>query len=155
MPQFKTTRLVAVPPNIAYAVAADVSSYKEFLPLLERSVVRGTITQSNNLTSFNAELAVGYAKLNVREAFISKVKCDATTKTVTATSEDAPFKNMKTVWAIRDVNGQSEVSISIDYAMRSMLMQFAVSGAMEMAVNKIMTAFETRAKIIHSMSKTS
>jgi coenzyme Q-binding protein COQ10 len=155
MPQFNTTRLVAVPPDVAYTVAADVSSYAEFLPLLERSGIRGTITQFDNVTSFNAELAVGYAKLNLREAFISKVKCDATTKTVTATSADAPFKNMKTVWAIRDVNGQSEVSISIDYTMRSMLMQFAVSGAMEMAVNRIMTAFETRAKFIQSVSKTS
>lgn len=142
-------------PDIAFAVASDVASYKDFLPLLERSVIRGTPTETNNVKSFNAELAVGYAKLNLREAFISKVVCDGNTKTVTATSTDAPFKDMKTVWSIREANGQSAVTISIDYSMRSMLIQFALSGAMDMAVNKVMTAFEARAKSVQMQSKTS
>jgi coenzyme Q-binding protein COQ10 len=155
MPHFKTTRRVAVPPDVAYDVAADVAAYKEFLPLLERSAIRGAMNEKDNVTSFNAELAVGYAKLNLREAFISKVMCDSNTKTVTATSQDAPFKDMKTIWSIRDVEGQSEVSISIEYAMRSILLQFAVTGAMEMAVNKVMTAFEARAKSRYKVSSSS
>jgi coenzyme Q-binding protein COQ10 len=155
MPHFKTTRRVTVPPAVAYDVAADVAAYKEFLPLLERSTIRGAMTEKDSVTSFNAELAVGYAKLNLREAFISKVTCDKNTKTVTATSQDSPFKDMKTVWSIREIDGQSEVSISIDYAMRSMLLQFAISGAMEMAVNKVMTAFEARAKSRYNASITS
>jgi coenzyme Q-binding protein COQ10 len=155
LPQFKTTRRVAVPPEIAFAVASDVASYKEFLPLLERSVIRGTPTELDNRKTFNAELAVGYAKLNLREAFISKVVCDGNIKTVSATSSDAPFKDMKTVWSITDANGQSDVTISIHYSMRSMLMQFALAGAMDMAVSKIMTAFEARAKSVQMQSKTS
>lgn len=155
MPQFKTTRRVAVSPEIAFAVAADVAAYKDFLPLLERSVIRGTPMEFGDIRTFNAELAVGYAKLNLRETFVSKVTCDANAKTVTATSNDSPFKNMKTVWSIREVNEQSDVTISIDYSMRSMLMQFAISGAMEMAVNKVMTAFEAQAKLIQMQSKTS
>ena len=155
MPQFKTTRRVAVPPEIAFTVASDVASYREFLPLLEKSVVRGTPIETNNVKSFNAELAVGYAKLNVRETFISKVTCDGNIKTVTATSHDAPFKDMKTVWSIRDFHGQSDVTISIDYSMRSMLLQFAVSAAMDVAVNKVMTAFEARAKSLQTQSKAS
>lgn len=146
---------MAVAPEVAYAVASDVGAYKDFLPLLERSVIRGTPSTSNNITTFHAELEVGYAKLNLRESFISRVTCDANKKTVTATSQDSPFKDMKTIWSIADVNGQSDVTISIDYSMRSMLLQFAVNGAMEMAVNKIMTAFEARAKSLQIQSKTS
>jgi coenzyme Q-binding protein COQ10 len=154
MPVFKTSRRVSVPPDIAYAVAADVASYKDFLPLLERSSLRGAVIEDGDINRFNAELAVGYAKLNLREAFVSQVTCDSGKRTVTATSQDAPFRDMKTVWSIRDVNGQSDVTISIDYAMRSMLLQFAVSGAMDMAVNKIMTAFEARALAVQRASKT-
>jgi coenzyme Q-binding protein COQ10 len=145
MPQFKTTRRVAVPPDIAYRVASDVGAYQEFLPLLEKSVVRGTPSVTGTIARFSAELTVGYAKLNVRETFVSKVTCDAAAKTVTATSQDAPFNDMKTIWSISDANGQSDVTISIDYTMHSMLLQFAVSGAMDMAVNKVMAAFEARA----------
>jgi coenzyme Q-binding protein COQ10 len=146
---------VAVSPDLAYAVASDVAAYKDFLPLLERSVIRGTPTEADNVKSFNAELAVGYAKLNLRETFTSKVVAEGNSRTVTATSSDAPFKSMKTTWSIRDVNGQSDVTISIDYTMRSMLMQFALAGAMDMAVNKVMSAFEARAKLLQTQSKIS
>jgi coenzyme Q-binding protein COQ10 len=149
MPVFQTSRRVAVPADIAYAVAADVASYKNFLPLLEQSQIRGLVEEKNQVKTFNAEVSVGYAKLNLRETFFSRVVCDATSRTVTATSQDAPFRDMKTIWTIREVNGQSDVSISIDYAMRSMLLQFAISGAMDMAVNKVMTAFEARAKALY------
>jgi coenzyme Q-binding protein COQ10 len=154
MPSFKTSRRVAVPPAAAYAVAADVASYKDFLPLLERSLIRGGITETNNVKTFNAEVAVGYAKLNLRETFFSRVVCDANTHTVTATSQEPPFEHMTAIWTIRAINNQSEVSISIDYAMRSLLLQFALVGAMDMAVSKILTAFEARAKSIHNVSIT-
>jgi coenzyme Q-binding protein COQ10 len=155
MPQFKTTRRVAVPPDIAYKVASDVAAYKDFLPLLERSTVRGSPSIQNNISKFHAELAVGYAKLNLREAFISKVVCDGNTRTVTATSQDAPFKAMTTMWSITEANGQSDVTISIDYAMRSMLIQFALNGAMDMAVNKVISAFEARATLLQTQFKIS
>lgn len=145
MPVFNSSRLVVVAPAVAYAVAADVASYRDFLPLLESSAIVGPSTESNGIKSFNAELIVGYAKLNFREAFISRVFCDAARWTVIASSQQPPFRDMKTTWTIRDVNGTSDVSISIDYAMRSMMLQFAVSAAMEMAVQKVMSAFEARA----------
>jgi coenzyme Q-binding protein COQ10 len=155
VPHFKTSRRVAVSSDIAFEVASNVAAYKDFLPLLEGSVIRGTPVDHNGVKSFNAELTVGYAKLNLRETFISQVVCDAAVKTVTATSQEAPFKHMKTMWSINSVNGQSNVTISIDYAMRSMLLQFAIAGAMEMAVNKIMSAFETRAKQVYNSRITS
>jgi coenzyme Q-binding protein COQ10 len=155
MPVFKTTRRVAVPPAAAFAVAADVASYKDFLPLLERSLIRGGVTDIDNVKTFNAEVAVGYAKLNLRETFFSRVVCDANTHSVTATSQEPPFKHMTAIWTIRDINNQSEVSISIDYAMRSLFLQFALAGAMDMAVTKIMIAFEAQAKALHTASKTS
>ena len=154
MPSFKTTRRVAVPADVSYAVAADVSSYKDFLPLVERSLVRGKITEIAGIKTFSAEVAVGYAKLNLREIFYSRVVCDANKHTVTATSQEPPFKHMTAIWTIRDINGQSEVSISIDYAMRSLFLQFAIAAAMDTAVNKIMNAFEARAKSVHNASKT-
>ena len=155
MPTFKTVRSVAVPFDVAFEVASDVASYKLFLPLLERSVIRGKVHEDDGIRTFDAELAVGYAKLGLREAFVSRVVCDKAKGTVTATSRDAPFKDMKTVWAIRQMGNATDVSISIDYAMRSPLMQLAVSGAMSMAVEKVMSAFEQRAKLLYSASKIS
>lgn len=155
MPVFKASRRVKVPPDVAYAIAADVASYKDFLPLLERSSIRGAIVEEGYIKRFQAELAVGYAKLNLRESFVSQVMCDSDKRTVTATSQEAPFRDMTTVWSIRVVNGHTDVAISIDYAMRSMLLQLAISGAMDLAVNKVMAAFEARALAVQRANKTS
>ena len=155
MPAFKTTRRVAVPAAVAYAVAADVASYKDFLPLVERSQIRGTVTEKAGVTTFSAEVAVGYSRLNLHETFHSRVVCDANAYTVTASSQEAPFRTMTATWTIRAVAGQSDVSVNVNYSMRSMLLQFAISGAMDMVVNKVMTAFEARAKAVQIASKTS
>jgi coenzyme Q-binding protein COQ10 len=150
MPHFRAKRLVAVPADTAYAVAADVAVYKEFLPLLEQSRIVDAVSEESGLRMFRAELAVGYSKLRLREKFISNVVCDGARCTVTATSQESPFRNMKTVWTIGESSGQAEVTIDIDYAMRNPLLQVALGGVMEMAVNKVMTAFEARAKSVYA-----
>jgi coenzyme Q-binding protein COQ10 len=155
MPHFKMSRRVAVPPDIAFAVASDVSSYASFLPLLESAIIRGPVTEANGIKTFSADLIVGYSKLGLRERFISKVTCDKPNLTVTATSHDPPFKSMLTTWTIKEATRESNVSVEIDYAMRSMLLQFALVGAMDMAVSKIFTAFEARAMFLHRQSITS
>jgi ribosome-associated toxin RatA of RatAB toxin-antitoxin module len=148
MPQFNTSRRVAVPADVAFEVASDVSAYAEFLPLLESVVIRGPTTETDGVKKFSADLAVGYAKLNLRERFTSKVSCDQRHLTVTATSHDPPFKTMTTQWKITRHGETSDVAVMIDYSMRSMLLQFAMLGAMDMAVNKVMSAFELRAKYV-------
>jgi coenzyme Q-binding protein COQ10 len=154
MPHFKTSRRVAVPAAVAFAVASDVKTYAEYLPLLESAVIRGPVTTGEGVTRFTAELVVGYAKLGLRERFNSKVVCDAPKLLVTATSQDPPFKSMQTQWMIRPVGETSDVSITIDYAMRNPLLQLALAGAMDMAVNKVLTAFEARALSLHKASAT-
>jgi coenzyme Q-binding protein COQ10 len=155
MPHFRAKRLVAVPAGIAYGVAADVAAYKEFLPLLEQSRIVGAVSEEGGSCRFRAELAVGYSKLRLREKFTSSVFCDNIKQSVTATSQEPPFRNMKTVWTIRDVSGQAEVTIDIDYMMRNPLLQIALGGVMEMAVNKVMAAFETRARSIYAATSKS
>jgi coenzyme Q-binding protein COQ10 len=155
MPHFKTSRRVAVPPHVAFAVASDVAAYSAFLPLLESAVIRGAVTESEGIKQFSAELVIGYAKLGLRERLLSEVICDQPKLTVTATSKDPPFKTMQTQWVITPAQNMSDVSITIDYAMRNPLLQFAIAGAMDMAVNKVLAAFEARALSVHRASPTS
>jgi coenzyme Q-binding protein COQ10 len=155
MPHFRAKRLVTVPAGIAYAVAVDVTAYKEFLPLLEESQIVGTVIEEGGTHRFHAELAVGYSKLRIRERFTSTVVCNDVKRTVTATSQEPPFRNMKTVWTIGEVSGQAEVTIEIDYAMRNPLLQVALGGVMEMAVNKVMVAFEGRARSVYAATSKS
>ncbi len=145
MPVFQTTRRVAVPADVAFAVAADVGSYREFLPLLQRSTIRGKRTATTAGEEFDAELAIAYPKLGLAESFVSRVETDSAQRTVRATSSDAPFRAIDTLWRITPAGGVADVSIRIDYAFRNPLIQLAAGGLMDMAIQKVMAAFETRA----------
>ena len=149
MPSFSTTRRVGVPAAVAYGVAADVGAYQQFLPLLQRSEVRGSKQFENGCEVFEAELTVAYEKLGFRESFVSAVVCDLGKLTVTANSADGPFRAMRTVWSFKPAGVKTDVTIYIDYNMRNPLVQFAVAAAIGMAVEKVMAAFEVRAKALH------
>ena len=148
MPVFKTERHVDVPPDVAFSVAADVASYKQFLPLVTRSVVRGKKEKTDAGEVFSAELAVAYPKLGLSESFVSHVTTDNDNRVVRASSSDKPFRTLEAKWTISETTGGSIVAIAIDYSFRSPMLQLIASGLMGMAVQKVMTAFEARAKAI-------
>jgi ribosome-associated toxin RatA of RatAB toxin-antitoxin module len=152
MKTFTTSRVVHVPPDIAYRVAADVPAYKDFLPLLQRSIVRGTRQAFGNGEKFKAELVVAVEKLGLRESFVSDVTTDPVTRTVHAMSVEGPLHTLNVHWKIADANGGCEVTVAIDYGFKSRMLQFAASQALELATPRIMKAFEDRAMALARQS---
>jgi coenzyme Q-binding protein COQ10 len=148
MPVFKTSKRVAVGADVAFSVAADVARYKEFLPLLQRSTIRGGKQDTDAGQRFDAELAIAYDKLGLRESFISTVDTHTVDRRVVATSQDGPFRNLKAQWTITPAVQGCDVAIEIDYAFKNVLLQMAAGGVMNFAVEKVMAAFEARARDI-------
>jgi coenzyme Q-binding protein COQ10 len=155
MKTFETSKLVHVPPAIAYQVAADVPAYKDFLPLLQRSTVRGPRQAFGNGEKFMAELIVAVEKLGLRESFVSEVTTDSVARTVTARSVEGPLHALNVSWKIDEAQGGCNVSVRIDYGFRNPMFQFAAGKALEFATPKIMKAFEDRALVlVKSLEKT-
>ncbi len=151
MAKFAAEKRVAAPQSVAFQVAADVASYKDFLPLLQRSTVRGGKQRDGELETFLAELAVVYEKLGFKESFVSKVTVDHKSQTVAAKSTDGPFRAVETCWKITADGAGSRVVISIDYHLKNPLLQMALGGLMPMATEKIMQAFEKRAMCLSAV----
>jgi coenzyme Q-binding protein COQ10 len=150
LPKFSITRRVNLSIDQAFAIAADVASYKDFLPLLKRSVIRGERKRIGDIETFDADLQVAFEKLRLRETFTSQVTCNASDQTVTATSSDGPMKALKAVWKIVGVeNGKADVSITVEYTMKSMMLQMVAGGLTDFAAQKIMQAFEDRGKALY------
>jgi coenzyme Q-binding protein COQ10 len=148
MPVFQTSKLVNVSAATAYAVAADVAAYREFLPLIHRSVIKGQETKTTQGLKFEAELAISYPKLGLAQSFVSQVETDDRQRSVMARSSDGPFRAIETEWRITPAGPGSTVAIRIDYAFRNPLMQLAAGGLMDMAIGKVMAAFEARAMAV-------
>ena len=153
MARVSLEKAVALSANQAFAIAADVDSYKDFVPLVTRSTIRGKITKQGDIKNFAADLMLAYEKLGLRESFTSQVEVNAALGNVVATSQDGPMRHLKAVWQITVIDGaRSTVAIDIEYEFKSKLMQLAAASLMNRAVGKVLEAFEERGRKLYPES---
>lgn len=139
------TRRVGITADQAFGIAADVGSYKEFLPLVVRSTVRGRKQVSPTKEQFAGDLQIRVEKLGLTENFTSQVETDAALRVVKATSNDGPVKSLTAFWEIEAQGVAADVTIKVDYVLNNMLLQLAAGKFMDYAAQKILSAFEARA----------
>jgi coenzyme Q-binding protein COQ10 len=152
MPQFKVTRRVSLKPEQIFAVIADVGSYREFVPLVERSTVRGREADTDaGEERFKADLVVAYHPLRVEEHFLSDVETSRKGFTVKTASRGPAIKSLDACWTVADAgDGQSDVTFEVAYELKGFFLQKLFSGMFDYAVRKIMMAFEDRARSLYS-----
>lgn len=149
---FHMTRRVCITAEQAFGIAADVGSYKEFLPLVVRSTVRGRKEISKSKSQFAGDLQIRIEKLGRDESFTSQVETDSESRIVTATACDGPVKSLTVVWKIAPQGSAADVTIKVDYVLKNMLLQLAAGKFMDYAAQKILNAFEERATKLYGSS---
>ena len=150
MPKFSTTHRVDFTPQQIFAVVADVGSYKEFLPLVERSTVRNRKPAVDGNENFGADLLVGYKKMGIQKSFSSQVKTSLKDLSVSAVSSGNAVKKLISSWQIAAAeDGKSEITFAVDYEMKSPMLQMVMKGMFDSAARKIMRAFKSRAEKLY------
>ncbi|MFN4143704.1 type II toxin-antitoxin system RatA family toxin [Aestuariivirga sp.] len=150
MPQFSVSRRVPYSAAQVFAIARDVARYREFLPLVKRSLVRNVAKREDGSESFEGELTLAHDKLRIQEVMTSQVSVDPSALTVTARSNEGPVKHLVSEWRIVPTGANScEISFSVDYQLKSRTLQFVLSGMFDMAVRRVMSAFEERARVLY------
>jgi coenzyme Q-binding protein COQ10 len=150
VPKFSTTHRVNFTPQQIFAVIADVGSYKEFLPLVERSTVRNRKPVVDGNENFGADLLVGYKKMGIHETFSSQVETSLNDLSVNTVSTGKAVKKLISSWQIAAVgDGNSDITFALDYEMKSPMLQMLMKGVFDMAARKIMSAFEARAEKLY------
>jgi len=150
LPKFTVTRRVEFLPEQIFSVVADVASYKDFLPLVERSTVRNRRSEGEGSESFSADLVVAYHKLRIQEEFASQVETSLPQLLVSTVSSGSALKKLNSTWRIAPLaGGASDITFSVDYEMKSHMLQMLLSGMFDSAVRKIMNAFEQRARELY------
>lgn len=150
MPNFSVSRSVPYTADQVFAIARDVARYKEFLPLVKRSIVRGAKTDAQGREHFEGELTVAYDKLRIEEVMTSRVTVDPAALTVTARSDQGPVKHLVSEWKIVPTgDNRCDINFTVDYTLKSRMLQMVLSGMFDMAVRKVMSAFEERARVLY------
>lgn len=151
MPKFNVTREMPYKAAELFAIAADVDSYKDFLPLVVSSRSFDREHAAQGVERFKGELRVRYKKLHIDETFVSDVVAEETGFKVSSRSEGGLFDHIIAHWQFTDrKTGGATVEFQIDYKAKSRSLQFFLSGMFDYMVRKINNAFEARARQLHA-----
>ena len=148
MTLFHTTRRIGFAPEHLLAIVADVASYPDFLPLCTGAKVWDEKDLGNGRRCFGASLDIEYPKLRLKETFVSDVVVDAKRLTIRATSSEGPVKHIDNRWLFTAARGGCDVDFHLEYQMSSRLLHMAMGSVFDIAVRKVMTAFEERAHML-------
>jgi len=141
MHTFQEKKIMPYKAEIINQIILDVERYPEFLPWCSSAKI---ISKEEDY--FIAELAIlfkGFAE-QYKSRIIPNRKNDIYSIEVEAIS--GPFKFLRNNWKIKSINDKSEVDFHISFQLRSKILDMVIGTVFSIAVEKMMNAFEMRAK---------
>lgn len=146
MPTHSETRTLPYTARQMYDLVADVAAYPQFLPWCAAARIRSRTPQGDAVEML-ADLVISFKVF--RERFGSRVVLHPETKHIDTEYLDGPFKYMKSTWDFADVDGGCEVKFFVDFEFKNIILQKAIGLVFYEAMNRIVAAFENRAKALH------
>ena len=95
----------------------------------------------------DADLVISFKVF--RERFTSRVTLWQDGSRIDTAYLDGPFRYMESTWGFADVEGGCEVSFDVDFEFRNALLQGAAGLFFNEAMQRIVRAFERRAKELY------
>lgn len=124
-----------------YALVRDVESYPDFIPWCTGARIR----EKNNEWII-ADLIVGFKGFS--EQYTSKVHL--LDNDIEIEYLKGPFSHLENKWHFEELaNGGTEISFMIKFEFKSKILQTLIGGLFDVAVMKMMHAFETRADEVY------
>jgi coenzyme Q-binding protein COQ10 len=146
MPSHSETRTLPYSAAQMYDLVADVARYPEFLPWTAAARIRSREDKGDHEIML-ADLVVSFKVF--RERFGSKVTLWPGQKRIDTEYIEGPFKHLHSRWDFRDADGGCEVHFEVDFEFRNLILQKAAGMFFFEAMQRIVRAFEARAKDLY------
>ena len=146
MPTHSETRRLPYSARQMYDLVADVQSYPQFLPWCAGARVRSRTPQGDAEVML-ADLIISFKVF--RESFGSRVTLHEDERVIETEYIDGPFRYMESTWRFTDVEGGCEVSFDVDFEFKSRLLQGAANMFFQDAMERVVRAFERRARELY------
>lgn len=130
-----------------YDLVADVASYPEFLPWTVAARVRKVTPRADGARVMEADLVISFKVF--RERFGSRVVLWPEEKRIETEYLDGPFKYMRSSWRFEEAEEGCVVHFDVDFEFKNMILQKAAGLFFYDAMQRIVRAFETRAKELY------
>ncbi|MEM6593876.1 MAG: type II toxin-antitoxin system RatA family toxin [Pseudomonadota bacterium] len=146
MPSHSETRVLPYSAEQMYDLVADVASYPEFLPWTAAARIKSH-DQAGDSEVMIADLVISFKVF--RERFTSKVDMYPSERRIETQYLDGPVKHLRSTWRFADVEDGCTVSFDVDFEFKSRLLQGAAGLFFHEAMQRVVRAFEARAKALH------
>ena len=147
MPTHSETRVLPYSAAQMYALVAEVDKYPEFLPWTAAARIRSRTAQGASEVML-ADLVISFKVF--REKFGSKVVLHPDAFQIDTEYLDGPFKYMKSNWHFTDCEGGCEVAFFVDFEFRNAILQKVIGVVFNEAMQRVVAAFEKRAKQLYT-----
>ncbi|PYE81185.1 type II toxin-antitoxin system RatA family toxin [Pseudoroseicyclus aestuarii] len=149
MPTHSETRVLPYTPQQMYDLVADVASYPQFLPWCAAARIRSTEDMGDH-SEMLADLVVSFKVF--RESFGSRVTLWPEAKRIDTEYVDGPFRKMDSRWEFAEAPGapgSCEIRFRTSFEFKNRLLSGAAGMFFNEAMQRIVGAFERRAKELY------
>ena len=146
MPTHSETRQLPYSAQQMYDLVADVGRYPEFLPWTAAARIRSDEERGDHRV-MEADLVISFKVF--RERFTSRVVLWPEAKKIDTEYLDGPFKYMKSNWHFEDNLEGCRVHFFVDFEFKNMILQKVIGVVFNEAMQRIVRAFENRAKELY------
>lgn len=147
MPSHSESRPLPYSAQQMYDLVADVGRYPEFLPWTAAARVRRETDQADGSKVMEADLVISFKVF--RERFGSRVVLWPEDRKIETEYLDGPFKYMRSNWRFEEDGEGCIVHFDVDFEFKNMILQKAAGLFFYEAMQRIVRAFETRAKELY------
>ena len=152
MPKHAETRILPYSAAQMYDLVADVETYPEFLPWCAAARIRSA-KDVGGKTEMRADLVISFKVF--RERFGSSVLLDPAAAHIRTEYLDGPFKHMLSEWRFSDTgDGECRIEFETDFEFKSRILEKVIGVVFHEAMQRIVRAFEDRAKVLYGTPTT-
>lgn len=140
MHSFQETRVMPYKASLINEIIMDIEKYPAFLPWCKKARI---VAKNDNFLT--AELFIEFKGFT--ESYVSKVITSSENDSyyIEVVAISGPFKLLKNIWAIKQLDYGAKVDFSIDFAFKSRILDMIIGMVFSVATEKMIGAFEARA----------
>ncbi|HEX3888979.1 MAG TPA: SRPBCC family protein [Phenylobacterium sp.] len=146
------SKILPYGPDQLFALVGDVAAYPDFVPWITAMRTWNARSLGEGVETVDAEAGVGFSFL--KERFSTRVRRDAAQRQIDVGLLSGPFRRLANRWQFFEAGeGRTRVEFDIDFQFKSRLLETLLSANFAHAVERLMTCFEDRAKVLYGGSR--
>ncbi len=123
-------------------------AYPEFVPWISTMRTWNARIISDGVDAIDAEAGVGFSFL--KERFSTRVRRDRPNHLIEVSLLSGPFKHLTNRWQFFEAEADgTRVEFDINFQFKSRLLESLLTANFSHAVDRLMTCFEARAKVLY------